>query len=663
MKEPEGQLARWLEKLAEYEFGIIHRPSRLHTNADSFSRRPCRQSCPCNLQDPSSQRRTTSHQAIQCDLDSDTSSLLLSPVGEYFTKWTKAFAIPDEKAVTVANVVATEWVCRFGMPHSLHSNQGRNFESEVFQEMCCLFGIDKTHTTPFRPQSAVRFNATLQKILASTAEHCHWGWDLMIPYAVMAYRVTKHSATGFTPNFMMFGREISEPVDLVAGLPPDSDHAPSAPEYVQQMRERLNWLTTSPEKPLLVEHCELEEMQEQKEALQSKVTALENELNRTSINQFLLKTERGICGMLCGLCSYSVELSSSEHLYMMKSFQLSYFQLLYLLTAALLCKGETERPCKQVHQLNISHLLGDSMSISCQTTTHPLDSLTVKLRSMNQDKVILMSLDISPASEHQRWSVRNDTGNVTLDLKDFRSSDSGLYDCQVYKNQDCLQTTRFNLSIIKCKPLNPVHARLNSSVLLPCSEHPLQNRTAPVTWKVVNGHELTDITQYRAPFKPSSSTEKPPDPLYMRAKQLNNGSLLINNAVQTDELWYRCRVNEKTCYEMKLVMKDKTFYSTISTTLSSTVITHAPTTAADKTAGQTTTKNNESETYLTVVAMTTVVSLCVLISLTICVILYFPKQSHKTNSQIDLNCWTTVHYSIISGGFDGPFCSLDEHNV
>lgn len=61
----------------------------------------------------------------------------------------------------------------------------------------------------------------------------------MIPYAVMAYRATKHSATGFTPNFMMFGREISEPVDLVAGLPPDSDHAPSAPEYVQQMRERL----------------------------------------------------------------------------------------------------------------------------------------------------------------------------------------------------------------------------------------------------------------------------------------------------------------------------------------------------------------------------------------------------------------------------------------
>ena len=51
----------------------------------------------------------------------------------------------------------------------------------------------------------------------------------MSPYAVMAYRATKHSSTGFTPNYMMFGREVSEPVDLV----------PSAPEYIQHLRERL----------------------------------------------------------------------------------------------------------------------------------------------------------------------------------------------------------------------------------------------------------------------------------------------------------------------------------------------------------------------------------------------------------------------------------------
>lgn len=79
------------------------------------------------------------------------------------------------------------------------------------------------NTTPFQPLSDVkveRFNATPQKILATIAECGHWEWDFMIPYALMAYRATKHGVIGFTPNFMMFGREVSEPMDLVIGVPP-----------------------------------------------------------------------------------------------------------------------------------------------------------------------------------------------------------------------------------------------------------------------------------------------------------------------------------------------------------------------------------------------------------------------------------------------------------
>lgn len=38
-KEPEGQLARWLEQLGQYEFDIQHRPGKLHRNADALSRR------------------------------------------------------------------------------------------------------------------------------------------------------------------------------------------------------------------------------------------------------------------------------------------------------------------------------------------------------------------------------------------------------------------------------------------------------------------------------------------------------------------------------------------------------------------------------------------------------------------------------------------------
>ena len=42
-REPEGQLARWLERLQEYTFTIVHRPGRKHQNADALSRMPCSQ--------------------------------------------------------------------------------------------------------------------------------------------------------------------------------------------------------------------------------------------------------------------------------------------------------------------------------------------------------------------------------------------------------------------------------------------------------------------------------------------------------------------------------------------------------------------------------------------------------------------------------------------
>ncbi|XP_056123660.1 cell adhesion molecule 2-like [Rhinichthys klamathensis goyatoka] len=195
------------------------------------------------------------------------------------------------------------------------------------------------------------------------------------------------------------------------------------------------------------------------------------------------------------------------------------------------------------------------MTISCLTTTHPLESLTVKLRRTNPVQHILMYSDNSPALEHQRWSVRNDAGNVTLDLKDISLSDQGHYECEVYKDWDCLNATLFNLKVKECKTLDSVHAAPDSSVLLPCSEHPLQYRTDQVTWKIFYGHQQTEIAQYRPPHKPSNSTESDPKPLYERARILGNGSLLIRDAVNTDGSWYQCRVSEKNCYEVKLVMK------------------------------------------------------------------------------------------------------------
>ena len=59
-------------------------------------------------------------------------------VGDYSTRWMEAYALPDARAETVAAKFVSEFVCRFGVPREVHSDQGTNFESEVFKK-CVVF--------------------------------------------------------------------------------------------------------------------------------------------------------------------------------------------------------------------------------------------------------------------------------------------------------------------------------------------------------------------------------------------------------------------------------------------------------------------------------------------------------------------------------------------
>ena len=71
---------------------------------------------------------------------------------------------------TVAKIVVEQWICKMGVPRVIHSDQGPDFESNLFQEMCRLLEIDKTRTCPYRPQSdgmIDRFNRTVAQMLAT----------------------------------------------------------------------------------------------------------------------------------------------------------------------------------------------------------------------------------------------------------------------------------------------------------------------------------------------------------------------------------------------------------------------------------------------------------------------------------------------------------------
>ena len=56
--------------------------------------------------------------------------------------------MPNMEAITVARIFVNEFICWFGVPEQLHTDQGRNFESALLKENCELLGITKTRTIP-----------------------------------------------------------------------------------------------------------------------------------------------------------------------------------------------------------------------------------------------------------------------------------------------------------------------------------------------------------------------------------------------------------------------------------------------------------------------------------------------------------------------------------
>ena len=109
---------------------------------------------------------------------------------DYLTKWPEAFAVPDQKAETIARLLVEEIVCRHGIPEELLSDRGTNFLSSLLQEVCKLLEIKKINISGYHPQTdglVETFNSTLVNMIAKSCDVCDRDWDDHLPYLLFAY--------------------------------------------------------------------------------------------------------------------------------------------------------------------------------------------------------------------------------------------------------------------------------------------------------------------------------------------------------------------------------------------------------------------------------------------------------------------------------------------
>lgn len=163
-------------------------------------------------------------------------------VGDYFSKYMDAFPLRSHRARIVAEVLATRYFKYHGTPLVLHSDQGPEFESKLFQAFNRLYGVTKIRTSPYRPQSdglVERLNRSLLNMLSAFVAESAIDWDEHLPFVVQAYNSSVHSSTGVTPHLMVYGHEMRLPIDLMFPGPNKTALPSCAPEYIEFLRRAL----------------------------------------------------------------------------------------------------------------------------------------------------------------------------------------------------------------------------------------------------------------------------------------------------------------------------------------------------------------------------------------------------------------------------------------
>ena len=166
-------------------------------------------------------------------------------ITDHFTRYALAYASKTQTAQATARILWDNFICHYGFPEQFISDQGRNFESDLIQELCKIAGVKKLHTTPYHPQSngqCERFNSTLCNMLGTLSDEEKSDWKSHLGCMTHAYNCTKHASNTYSPYYLMFGRYSRLPIDVKFGLhkPNCSDNC-SKSRYIQKLRRRLNY--------------------------------------------------------------------------------------------------------------------------------------------------------------------------------------------------------------------------------------------------------------------------------------------------------------------------------------------------------------------------------------------------------------------------------------
>jgi hypothetical protein len=157
------------------------------------------------------------------------------------TRWGEVYILKQQTTQEIVQQLVSEWMCRKGIPKAILSDNGSAFASHIYSSCLRKMGVQVKYITKYRPQSngiCERLNGTIKNMLKSYVYDNHKDWVKYLPYIMFAYNTSTHPATGYTPFFLLHGKEANLGCEaLLAGSIDNDIHTHE--QYVQDMYDNF----------------------------------------------------------------------------------------------------------------------------------------------------------------------------------------------------------------------------------------------------------------------------------------------------------------------------------------------------------------------------------------------------------------------------------------
>jgi transposase InsO family protein len=149
---------------------------------------------------------------------------MLVAVGK-FTKWVEAAPVTTQDSKATINFIKSI-VFRFGVPHSIITDNGTNFTSKEFKDYCEGLGIKLKFASVAHPKTNRQVEKAnglicngIKKRLLAPLEKAKHAWVDELPFVLWSLRTTPNVATQETLFFLVHGAKVVLPVEVTHEAP------------------------------------------------------------------------------------------------------------------------------------------------------------------------------------------------------------------------------------------------------------------------------------------------------------------------------------------------------------------------------------------------------------------------------------------------------------